>query len=57
METYIKCNKNDTNLSHITYMSELIPAVSLCEAKRNKAAGINSPKQLTVISFRKLWAH
>jgi len=37
MELYIKNNRSD-----ITYMSELIPAVSLCEAKRNKAAGINS---------------
>ena len=26
METYIKCNKNDTNLSHITYMSERSPS-------------------------------
>jgi hypothetical protein len=37
MEPYIK-----NNVSDITYKSELIPAVSLCEAKRNKAAGINS---------------
>ncbi len=37
MEPYINNNAND-----ITYQSELIPAVSLCEAKRNKAAGINS---------------
>ena len=57
MEPYIKCNKNDNNLKDITYMSELIPAASLCFAKRSKAAGINSSKQLTVISFRKLWAH
>jgi len=53
MEMYIKCNKNDTNLSDITYMSELIPPAFL----RKQEGGINSPKQLTVISFRKLWAH
>jgi len=52
METYIKGNIID-----ITYQSELTPAVSLCEAKRNKAAGVNSPKQLTFASLRKLWAH
>jgi hypothetical protein len=32
----------NNEISDITYMSELIPAVSLCEAKRNKAAGIIS---------------
>ena len=36
MELYIKCNKKDSNLKDITYMSELI--------RRRR---INSPKQLT----------
>ena len=38
--------KDKGNVNDITYMSELIPAVSLCEAKRNKAAGINSHNNL-----------
>jgi len=50
MEQYIN---NGNNLSDITYMSELIPPSCF----RKKAGGINSPIQLTFISFRKLWAH
>ncbi len=42
------------NIYDITYMSELIPPSF---ALRSKAGGINSPKQLTFASFRKLWAH
>ena len=49
MERYI----NKDNVSDITYMSELIPPSCF----RKKAGGINSPKQLTFTSFRKLWAH
>jgi hypothetical protein len=45
MEYYIE------DVSNITYMSELIPH------SYKKEWGINSPKQLTFISFRKLWAH
>ncbi len=49
MEPYI--NKN--NVNNITYKSELIPPSCF----RKKAGGINSSKQLTFISFRKLWTH
>jgi hypothetical protein len=48
MESYINNNVND-----ITYQSELIPPAFL----RKQEGGINSPKQLTFILFRKLWAH
>jgi len=54
MEHYIN---NGTNLSDITYMSELTPAALLRFASQSEAAGVNSPIQLTFISFRKLWAH
>ena len=49
METYIKCNKNDTNLSDITYMSELILDIFKYSGT-NKMSRINSPKQLTFSS-------
>ncbi len=48
MESYNK------NISDITYMSELTPAASLCEAKRR---GLIRPNNLRSLSFRKLWAH
>jgi hypothetical protein len=45
MEPYINNNVND-----ITYQPERSPILT-------RKRGDNSPKQLTFISFRKLWAH
>jgi len=50
MEQYIK-----NNLSDITYKSELTPAPS--KIFWIISAGVNSPKQLTSLAFRKLRAH
>ena len=47
-------SRRDTKtFCYIRDMSELIPPSCF----RKKAGGINSPKQLTFTSFRKLWAH
>jgi hypothetical protein len=50
MEPYIKGNIND-----ITYMSELIPAASLCEAKQRGSIRTYNLRRTYVL--RKLCAH